>query len=257
MAAPSAWPHSDDGEMMLAIAAAILEVGEVDEARVLASLAARYDPRRGYGRGARATFEAFEAGASWRDASRAIWPEGSRGNGAAVRVAPIAARWRDAPEDDVAERARRSAQPTHGHEDGASGAAVIAVALQRVLRDESLDGIERLASPALAARIVEARALRSAPVGRAARRLGCGVLATDAVPAALWAFDEGGGFEARVTRAIRMGGDTDSIAAMTGALAGAALGAGAIPAAWLAALEPEAVAAVERFGRALQAGQAV
>jgi len=38
---------------------------------------------------------------------------------------------------------------------------------------------------------------------------------------------------------VLLGGDTDTIAAMTGALAGAYLGAAAIPAGWLGRLEDE------------------
>jgi ADP-ribosyl-[dinitrogen reductase] hydrolase len=40
-----------------------------------------------------------------------------------------------------------------------------------------------------------------------------------------------------VTLAIRCGGDTDTVGAMAGAIAGARFGAGAIPGRWLDALE--------------------
>jgi poly(ADP-ribose) glycohydrolase ARH3 len=46
-----------------------------------------------------------------------------------------------------------------------------------------------------------------------------------------------GGFEEAVSFAVRCGGDTDTLGAMAGALAGAAHGASAIPARWLDALE--------------------
>ncbi len=245
LAAPRGWGHSDDGEMMLAIAASIAEVGDVDEAHLLATLATRHEPARGYGRGTRAVFAAWAEGRPWTEAGRVAWPEGSRGNGAAVRVAPIAARWSD--EDAVAARARRSAHATHLHEDAASAAAVVAVAIARALRGAALDGLEAHASPRLAEGIAEARALAGAPVGRAARALGCGVLAVESVPAALWAAGEGGGFAEVVSRAVRMGGDTDSIGAIAGAIAGARCGADAIDPAWRAALEPAASQAVEAF----------
>jgi ADP-ribosyl-[dinitrogen reductase] hydrolase len=45
------------------------------------------------------------------------------------------------------------------------------------------------------------------------------------------------GFEEAVSFAVRCGGDTDTLGAMAGALAGAAFGSTSIPARWLDALE--------------------
>lgn len=44
-------------------------------------------------------------------------------------------------------------------------------------------------------------------------------------------------FEAALTLAVSCGGDTDTIASMTGAIVGGRLGAAAIPGRWLDALE--------------------
>jgi ADP-ribosyl-[dinitrogen reductase] hydrolase len=49
---------------------------------------------------------------------------------------------------------------------------------------------------------------------------------------ALYCFLASDGFEETVIRAIRMGGDTDTIAAMAGALAGAHHGGSAVPEVW-------------------------
>gem|GEM_PF-7026048 len=69
------------------------------------------------------------------------------------------------------------------------------------------------------------------------------------MPAALWAFAGAASYEDAVTRAIALGGDTDSIAAIAGALAGAA--GHAIPLAWIGAIEPQAAAAARALGDAL------
>ncbi|MFW6078979.1 MAG: ADP-ribosylglycohydrolase family protein, partial [Gemmatimonadota bacterium] len=72
----------------------------------------------------------------------------------------------------------------------------------------------------------------------AAATLGTGGRASRSVPAALWAFlSRPHDAEAAVVRAVGLGGDTDTIGAMTGALAGAYHGARAFPARWLDALE--------------------
>jgi ADP-ribosylglycohydrolase len=72
----------------------------------------------------------------------------------------------------------------------------------------------------------------------AARVLGNGVLAEEAVPLVLfsflrWAPD----FTEVVTNTILAGGDTDTTAAMSGALCGALVGGEALPAAWLERME--------------------
>lgn len=64
----------------------------------------------------------------------------------------------------------------------------------------------------------------------AVRRLGNGIEALQAVPAALYCFlSRRESFPEAVRAAVLLGGDTDTIAAMTGALAGASLGRRAIP----------------------------
>ncbi|MDQ3608073.1 MAG: ADP-ribosylglycohydrolase family protein, partial [Actinomycetota bacterium] len=57
------------------------------------------------------------------------------------------------------------------------------------------------------------------------------------VAAAVVVASGAGSFEAAVTAAIRAGGDTDTVGAMAGAIAGARFGAGAIPARWVERLK--------------------
>jgi poly(ADP-ribose) glycohydrolase ARH3 len=58
-----------------------------------------------------------------------------------------------------------------------------------------------------------------------------------AVCAAIYAALAHPAFEPAVRFAVRLGGDTDTIAAMTGAISAARRGARSIPARWLTALE--------------------
>ncbi|MFB8130994.1 ADP-ribosylglycohydrolase family protein [Streptomyces mirabilis] len=53
---------------------------------------------------------------------------------------------------------------------------------------------------------------------------------------ALWAVRSTGSYEDAVRAAVDLGGDTDTVAAVTGGLAGAVYGAGGIPEPWVAAL---------------------
>jgi poly(ADP-ribose) glycohydrolase ARH3 len=71
-----------------------------------------------------------------------------------------------------------------------------------------------------------------------AETLGNGIEAQLSVPTALYAFTAHyDSFAQAVLYAVRLGGDTDTIGAMTGAIAGAFHGASAIPPNWLDALE--------------------
>lgn len=53
---------------------------------------------------------------------------------------------------------------------------------------------------------------------------------------AVWAVRTTGSFEEAVRAAVDLGGDTDTVAAVTGALAGAVYGVGAVPDRWTEAL---------------------
>ncbi|NWN33755.1 hypothetical protein GY663_31750, partial [Klebsiella michiganensis] len=54
----------------------------------------------------------------------------------------------------------------------------------------------------------------------------------DSLEAALWCVGETGSFEAAVLLAANLGDDADTVAAITGQLAGALYGASAIPGHW-------------------------
>src|SRR5207249_7053429 len=94
---------------------------------------ANYDPARGYGGGARRILEAMRAGGDWRALTRGLFPGGSLGNGAAMRVAPVGLFFCD-DLDKVAEQAKLSALPTHVHPLGIDGAQLLALAVALAAR---------------------------------------------------------------------------------------------------------------------------
>ena len=216
LAAPRALSYSDDGEMTLALGDAIRRTGRVDADAILDAMARRHEPARVSGKGARAAFRARQRGVSRAEAVRVTWAEGSRGNGAAVRVAPIAL-FEDT-EGAVIAAARESAGATHAHEEAKAAAAVVALAIFRATRDH----------PTL---FEDAPPERPGPPS---------VFALDSVRAAAWAVTGAGDAASAITRAILLGGDTDSVGAISGAVAGARFGASTLPDAWLTALEPGA-----------------
>ena len=82
--------------------------------------------------------------------------------------------------------------------------------------------------------------------------------ATESVPVAVAAASRARCFEEAVTVALRSGGDTDTVGAMAGAIAGARFGAGAIPVKWHRALEDgeRGRSHLERLGKELAAAAA-
>lgn len=76
--------------------------------------------------------------------------------------------------------------------------------------------------------------LLGAPLSEAAARIGNGVTADESVPLALHLFLRcRSDLEQTILASARCGGDVDTIAAMSGTLAGALLGESALPASWL------------------------
>jgi poly(ADP-ribose) glycohydrolase ARH3 len=248
--------------MAIAVARALAFGRDLEPEVLMANLAGSYDPARGYGRGTRRCFEAFLRGTPWDQCAFTSWSEGSAGNGAAARVAPVACRyWDDTA--TLVRAAALSSRVTHAHPDAIRGAVLQAVAVAVCLRSDPkrFSGVDFLCdvrsydlgdwSATMLARI-HSLLRDNAPPAVVAADLGAGVLAAQAVPAALWAFARAGpSFEASVLTAAGLGGDVDTICAMTGALAGALCGRSALPEQWVVNLRHERPGVDEIEGIAL------
>lgn len=233
--------YTDDTQMAIALGESLLEQGGVDEDALGRAFAEAYDPERGYGSGTTEVLRLVRSGVPPREAARsALGGEGSLGNGAAMRIAPVALVYARDPAALV-EAARASALVTHAHPLGVDAAVAQAAATAAGLRGESpLEAALAVATGAdLRERLEVARGLADAEPAPAqvAERLGNGWSGYESVPAAVYAATAHDSFEQAVTFAVRCGGDADTIGAMAGAIAGAREGAAAIPARWLEALE--------------------
>lgn len=208
----------------------------------------RAEPWRGYGGGTIDLFQRVARGEPWREASAAQFSgTGSLGNGGAMRVAPVGLL--PLPLDRVADLARRSAAVTHAHPLGTCGAVLQACAVAMAVgtapetpldQDTFLAELSRQVDDDAYATQIEG--LRTLPAHASAHdvaaRVGNDITALAAVPAAIATFLCHPDSPSDTVRfAISMGGDTDTIATMAGALAGAHCGEKALPAAWLRRLE--------------------
>lgn len=252
------WPWTDDTEMAGTVAAeTVTGGGRIDQDRLARLFADRCEPYRGYGPGTVVLLHQIRDGAAWRQAARGSFGgQGSLGNGAAMRVAPLGA-WHAGDPAAAAEQAARSAEVTHPHPEGVAGAVAVAVAAAhagRARRDDTRPAPEELLAGAR-------DAVPDGPVRRGLRRaaglvghfveeagyeLGNGsrVTAADTVPFALWAaatflHD----YRAAIVACVRAGGDVDTTSAIVGGIVAAYTGTGdrpgraGIPADWLAARE--------------------
>lgn len=241
--------YTDDTAMTIAVAESLLACGGLDEDHLAATFASHHhrEPHRGYGAGASALLHDIQAGADWRRAAAAQFDgTGSLGNGAAMRCAPFALA--AAEPNTAAILSSRGALVTHTHPHAVDGAAVqaaaVAYALHRWNEDQAsttdlmavLRGAAR--TPDMIDQLHRAQELAHAPAADAAASIGTGISALEAVPAAVCAFlHHPDAYADTVSFAIEMGGDTDTIASMAGAISGARLGLSAIPESWLRRVE--------------------
>lgn len=253
--------YTDDTEMMIALAESLLDRGGVEGEPLARAFLAAHQPERGYGGGTLAVFDLWRAGVSVEEAARRVLPGGSYGNGAAMRVAPVGVLFAEDLERLRVE-AERSAAVTHAHPLGVDACVVQASAVGAAVRgDEILSAARSVAATEdLAEGLGQVAGLLEGSTvspAEAAAALGSSSAGAESVPLAVYAALAHRSFPQAVAFAVRCGGDTDTVAAMAGAIAGGRDGAGAIPADWLEALEAgprgrghveELAAAVARAG---------
>ena len=233
--------YTDDTQMAIGVCEALIERGEIVEEVLCRAFVANYVPSRGYGRGARAVLDAMEDGRDHRQVAERHFPGGSFGNGAAMRVAPVGLLFRD-DRRRLWEQARLSALPTHLHPLGVEGARLTALAVALCSSAKQFDRSNFFAELLAACESEEYRAKLEA----AARvqgpndlaELGNRIEALHSAPTAIASFAlTPESFEATIGNVIFLGGDTDTLAAMAGALSGAYLGASRLPSRLVGLLE--------------------
>jgi ADP-ribosylglycohydrolase len=249
---PPVWEWTDDTEMACSIFWLMQEKGQIDQDLLAEVFAERCEPHRGYGVGAFVILHQIRQGVSWRDAAGAAFEgEGSCGNGAAMRVAPLGAYYPDDAQR-AAREAALSARVTHAHPEGVAGAIAVAVgaseaAAGRLAGERPKPGpfidaiLAQTPESTVRKGIARARRMLHLPPDEVAYELGNGELVTaqDTVPFTVWAAARHlTDYAEAVRTCIRVGGDIDTTAAITGGMVAAFAGSGGVPPDWLAAREP-------------------
>lgn len=219
---------TDDTVMTLAVASALLGDGPFEQC--LRTLGRAY-PHAGYG----GMFSKWLADST-------MGPYRSYGNGAAMRVSPVAYAFGSV--DEVLVAARASAIVTHDHPEGVKGAQAIALAVFMARTGAGRDEIRR----EIAGRF-DYDLSRSIASIRPGYRFD--ETCQGSVPEAVIAFLESESYEHAVRLAVSLGGDADTLACMAGEIASAFHGG--VPASLAAEstqrLSPDLRAILDRFSQ--------
>ncbi|MBU2709161.1 ADP-ribosylglycohydrolase family protein [Zooshikella marina] len=128
--------YTDDTQMSVDVAQSFLENGGIDQDNLAQKFASSYKWSRGYGPSAAKLLKGISKGRDWRELNRKKFPEGSLGNGAAMR-APVVTLCHPYNDTTLANYIKESAEITHAHPLAIEGAYAIAIATYMALEDES------------------------------------------------------------------------------------------------------------------------
>jgi poly(ADP-ribose) glycohydrolase ARH3 len=256
--------YTDDTAMAIGLAESILHLGHLDPQHLGDTFRINHlhEPWRGYAVGPPTIFALVtDRGISYSQAARSLFGgQGSFGNGAAMRVAPVGLFFHDSA--DLDEQARASAAVTHAHPIGIDGAAVLALAVAQAaaLSPQEPFPFETFCHELIAFahtaeirdKMIQVQTLIADQVApdEAAWRLGQSVAVHESLPFALYSFLRyPKAYEACLFCAVLNGGDRDTLGAMAGAVSGAYLGVETILLSWREKLENGQY--IERLAREL------
>jgi len=239
------WRISDDTQLTLATCEAISKNKRVDPQSISETFAAWHRSARITGLGA-STYKALSElciGGHWALVGRR--GERAAGNGAAMRIAPLA--FCLDPKDPTARTVIRDiCRITHHHDEAYVGALAVVMAIR-----EGLNGnwqgesdllplvIDHLPDSSVRDRLSElTKVNESVSLKELASQLGASGYVVESVPLALYASQrlKKLGFAKLMEELILAGGDTDTIASIAGQITGAIIGQDGLPEEWKAKL---------------------
>jgi len=136
-------------------------------------------------------------------------PYGSYGNGAAMRISPVG--WVSKDIDQAKELSRKVTEITHNHPEGIKGAECVAIAIFLARQGKTKDEIKKY--------VTENYYMLDFTIDKIRPTYQFNETCQDTVPQALQAFFESISFEDAIRIAISVGGDSDTLACITGGIA--------------------------------------
>ncbi|MFC7308159.1 ADP-ribosylglycohydrolase family protein [Streptomyces monticola] len=250
----AAWPWTDDTAMALSVGQILERHGEVRPTELARAFGESFaaDDGRGYGLGMHELLPRLKTDPDgWaRYVTDLFDGQGSLGNGAAMRIAPLGAYFYD-DVDRAVEQAALAARVTHAHPEGVAGAVAVAVAASLCARKDQ----QPLPADAFIRQVMahtpqgavhdglgQAAALPASTTStEAARVLGNGsrVRADDTVPYAVWCAAQNSDDLTQALWETAQGlGDVDTTCAIAGGIVAARTGVERVSSEWLRRSEP-------------------
>jgi ADP-ribosyl-[dinitrogen reductase] hydrolase len=229
---PGEW--TDDTSMALCLADSLIARGGINQRDLIERFVRWW--REGYNSH---NGRCFDIGITTRQALHRFMQTGdpvagstepnTAGNGSIMRLAPVALRWANDPAQAIS-AARAQSVTTHGAPAAVEGCALLAEILVEAIATGDNEMVLRSRSasePSIAA--IGKGSWR----GKERHDIKSSAYVVHTLEAALWCVDRAVGFSEAVLFAANLADDADTVAAVTGQIAGALWGRGAIPVAWL------------------------
>ncbi|GFT59959.1 ADP-ribose glycohydrolase ARH3 [Nephila pilipes] len=260
------FPYTDDTCMTLSTASSLIENKKVDAKDLAKKYVSEYisQPKRGYGYNVVTVFNALKE-SDFEDvflpARMQFNGSGSYGNGAAMRIAPVALSGHNKTDESFKNSVEECSRVTHTHPSGINGAILQSYAIKAALKCDASKEFDPLDFISLLEKKMETIEMKGkeSPYCESLKKikdiyllkqddisaeeiaeyLGNDVSAHKSVPSAIYSFLRGmkpisefeisNPFVRTIYFAISIGGDTDTIASMAGGIAGAYYGIESIP----------------------------
>jgi ADP-ribosyl-[dinitrogen reductase] hydrolase len=228
---------TDDTEQALCIARSLVERGEFDPADVAERFVAWYDTGPfDIGGMTRRSLDRLKRGDAWDEAGQYVWEQSregrNAGNGSVMRCAPLAVPYAT-DWDRLGEVSRQSSQITHADPRCTEGCAVLNLTVAGLLEDADAplqDALDYVSGDAPGELVTALEPLARGDTPAALETSGYVVHSLQtAIHDGLFAESA----EEAIATAVNRGGDTDTIGAIAGAVAGARFGASQLPDRWV------------------------
>jgi ADP-ribosyl-[dinitrogen reductase] hydrolase len=232
---------TDDTEQALCIARSLVKQDGFDPEDTADRFIAWYDTNPfDIGVMTRQSIQALEDGQSWDEAGRQVWERSAEGknagNGSVMRCPPLAVAYADDVKTLV-RTSRESSLITHADPRCTWGSAVLNLTIAGLLRDESkplMNALDRVWSDAPKELVTALKPIANEEFPDSLSTSGY-VIHT--LQTALHDGLIADSAEDAIVTAVNRGGDTDTIGAIAGAVAGARFGGRDLPEQWLSELD--------------------